>query len=75
MAGVADDSTGMYDDNGALIHVGDRLRSRHGYDVIVYRHEDGDYCGKLVCDPDHSCADVPYHLDGGKGHVKQESAS
>lgn len=62
--------TGLYDDEGSPINVGDQLRSRHGYDVIVRRDEKNGVHGRLVCDSDHPCAHVPYHLNAGKGHVK-----
>lgn len=61
--------TGFYDDNKKPIHVGDKLKSEWGYEVIVVVDEDGnDYSGKLVCDESHSCKDIPYALNKGKGY-------
>jgi hypothetical protein len=28
------------------------------------------YCGKLVCDENHSCKNIPYALNKGKGYNK-----
>ena len=61
--------THLLDDNGNRIHVGDTLRSQWGYNVTVYKDGDGHYYGKLVCEPGHSCADMPYALNGGVGHL------
>lgn len=61
--------TGYYDDANNQIFVGDKLKSEWGYEVIVYK--DGkNYCGKLVCNKNHSCKDIPYSLNKGKGHIK-----
>lgn len=63
--------TGYYDDNKNPIFVGDKLKSKWGYEVIVVKDEDGDdYSGKLVCDDKHSCKNIPYHLNKGKDHIK-----
>ena len=62
--------TGFYDDNKQPILVGDKLKSEWGYEVIVIKDEDGDYSGKLVCDDKHSCKNIPYSLNKGKGHSK-----
>jgi hypothetical protein len=62
--------TGYFDDNNKPIYVGDRLKSEWDYEVIVVKDEDGDYSGKLVCDEDHSCKNIPYALNKGKGHRK-----
>jgi len=61
--------TGFYDDNKQPILVGDKLKSEWGYEVIVVEDEDG-YSGKLVCDENHSCKNIPYALNEGKGHSK-----
>ena len=62
--------TGFYDDNKQPILVGDKLKSEWGYEVIVVKDEDGDYSGKLVCDDKHSCKNIPYALNKGKGYSK-----
>ena len=61
--------TGFYDDNKQPILVGDKLKSEWGYEVIVVKDSDG-YSGKLVCDENHSCKNIPYALNEGKGHSK-----
>ena len=61
--------TGLYDDNKQPILVGDKLKSEWGYEVIVVKDGD-DYSGKLVCDDKHSCKNIPYALNGGKGYSK-----
>lgn len=60
----------MKDDNGNIINIGDKLKSEYGYEVIVYKSEDGELSGKLVCDDSHSCKNIPYSLNNGKGHIK-----
>ena len=63
------DFTGYYDDNKKPIFVGDTLRSKLGYYVIVVK--DGDsYGGKLVCEDNHSCKYISYALNKGAGHIK-----
>jgi len=64
------ESTGFFDDNSQPIHVGDTLQSEWNYKVIVIKDSDGDYTGKLVCDDNHSCKDIPYGLNDGKGYIK-----
>jgi len=66
----ADNFTGYYDDNHKPIFVGDRLKSEWKYEVIVIKDKDGDYSGKLVCDDNHSCKNIPYALNKGKGYSK-----
>lgn len=62
--------TGLVDELGCRIHVGDLLYNQFAkYHVIVQLDTDGSYSGKLVCDPSHSCANIPYHLNGGKDHI------
>jgi len=65
--------TGLYDDNGLPIHVGETLVSKFGYEVIVYQLDNDEFAGKLVCKEDHSCANIPYCLNKGKGHVIKNS--
>ena len=62
--------TGFYDDNNQEILVGDNLKSEWGYEVIVVKDKDGDYSGKLVCDNNHSCKNILYALNKGKGYSK-----
>ena len=61
--------TGFYDDNKQPILVGDKLKSEWGYEVIVVKDRDG-YSGKLVCDDKHSCKNIAYALNKGKGYSK-----
>jgi len=62
--------TGYFDDNNHPICVGDKLKSEHGYEVIVFKDsDDASYYGQLVCDNSHSCKNIPYSLNEGKGHV------
>ena len=66
----SDNFTGYFDDANKPIFVGDKLRSDWNYEVIVVKDEDGDYSGKLVCDDNHSCKNIPYSLNKGKGYSK-----
>ena len=65
----ADNFTGYYDDANRPIFVGDKLKSEWGYEVIVVNDGD-DYSGKLVCDKNHSCRNIPYALNRGQGYRK-----
>lgn len=67
---VRSNFTGYYDDARKPIFVGDKLRSKYDYEVIVKKDKDGDYYGKLVCDKKHSCRNIPYGLNEGRGHRK-----
>jgi len=67
---ASENFTGFYDDNKQPILVGDKLKNEWGYEVIVVKDEDGDYSGKLVCDDKHSCKNILYALNNGKGHNK-----
>ena len=62
------ESTGFYDDYYREIFIGDKLKNKNGYTVIVVKGEDGIFFGKLICDDSNSCKDMPYHLNKGKGH-------
>ena len=62
--------TGFYTDNKQPILVGDKLKSEWGYEVIVVKDKDGGYSGKLVCGANHSCKNIPYALNKGKGYSK-----
>lgn len=66
--------TRYYDDNKKPIYVGDTLKSEYGYHVIVYK-EGRNYLGKLICEDDNSCKNIPYSLNKGKGHVKISNRS
>ena len=66
----ADNFTGYFDDANNPIFVGDKLKSEWNYEVLVVKDEDGDYSGKLVCDNNHSCKNIPYALNKGKGYSK-----
>ncbi len=67
---MRDDNTGMFDDNGLPINIGDTLLSEWGYEVTVTKDDDGDFSGKLICEDTHPCKDIPYSLNGGRGHTK-----
>jgi hypothetical protein len=60
--------TGMNDENGHPIWVGDILQSEYGYQVLVCQGDSG-YYGSLVCPIEDSCRDIPYSLNGGYGHT------
>lgn len=66
----AENFTGYYDDNHEPIFVGDRLKSKWGYEVIVVKDNGDEYSGKLVCDDNHSCKNIPYALNKGNGYSK-----
>lgn len=59
----------IHDDNGTPCFLGDILESKWGYRVIIRSSEIGLY-GELICDPSHSCANIPYHLNNGIGYTK-----
>jgi hypothetical protein len=61
--------TGYLDDNNQPIYVGDKLKSEWGYEIIVVENN-GDYYGQLICDDTHSCKNIPYDLNKGKGYKK-----
>lgn len=66
---LAADYTGYFDDNGEPIYVGEKLKSKWNYEVIVCKSDDGSFYGKLVCDDNHSCKNIPYSLNDGMGHT------
>ena len=66
----ADVFTGYFDDDKKPIFVGDKLKSEWNYEVIVVTDKNGDYSGKLVCDDKHSCKNILYALNKGKGYSK-----
>jgi len=64
-------STGFFDTKGNLIREGDLLLSENGYTVFVYWDEKAhEWCGALNCPIGHSCRDIPYDLNNGKGYTK-----
>jgi len=65
----------MLDSTGRKIKVGQRLRSNHGYDVVVRADSKGELYGELVCDPGHACVSMPYALNEGRGYVIMEEVN
>ena len=61
--GVLKNKIVMRDKNGSSLKVGDVVRNKYGYDLIVSVDSDGEYFGKLVCDETHSCRNIPYSLN------------
>ena len=66
---LAADYTGYFDDNGIPIYVGQKLKSQWNYEVIVCKSDDGSFYGRLVCDDNHSCKNIPYALNDGMGYT------
>lgn len=63
--------TGFFDEHGSAIFVGDILLSEYGYTVTVCLDEDDNsFYGSLNCEINHSCRDIPYALNAGKGYIK-----
>lgn len=52
----------IHDNKGVTLHPGDKVHNRFGYDLIVCIDADGQWFGKLVCEPGDSCEDIPYAL-------------
>ena len=61
--------THFFDDWGHPIYEGDKLYSEWDFYVIVCCDENDHFYGKLVCNDDHSCKDIPYDLSDGRGFV------
>lgn len=62
--------TGLADDVGRQIHVGDVLYNKPDkYCVVVHQDTEGRPFGKLVCPSGHPCANVPYSLENGRNHL------
>ena len=64
-------TTNQKDKNGREIFVGDMLECDHGYMITVIE-DNGDFYGKLLCEPNHSCADIPYALNPDISEVKEK---
>lgn len=64
------EGTKYLDDNNEKIYVGDTLLSEYGYKVLVVKNGNNSYSGKLVCDENHPCKNIPYSLNKGKGYIK-----
>lgn len=62
----SDNFTGFYDINNVPIFIGDTLKSKWDYMVKVMP----DNTGKLICDENHPCKDIPYSLNEGKDYSK-----
>ena len=63
--------TGFFDEEGSAIFVGDILLSEYEYTVTVcFDEEDNSFYGSLNCEIGHSCRDIPYALNNGKGYLK-----
>lgn len=65
---IADMDTKYLDDNGNKIFLGAKLKSEWGFEVIVKMYEDGGFYGQLVCNDKHSCKNMPYALNNGRGY-------
>lgn len=59
----------IYDDKGELIKEGDVLLCKWGYAVRVFKLSDGHLSGQLICDQEHACANIPYHLNNGEDYI------
>lgn len=60
----------MKDKYDRTIQLGDILDSENGYSVIVVEGDAG-WVGKLICKSDHSCENIPYALNDGRGYTKR----
>ena len=62
----------MIDESGNEINLGDILESEDGYCVTVVEWPGIDeWVGKLICEPGHSCENIPYSLNGGRGYTRR----
>jgi len=59
----------MFTDDGHKILLGDILKSEDGYFVVVCQDDDDPLYGSLLCSVKHSCRNIGYHLNNGKGHT------
>jgi hypothetical protein len=62
----------MNDSNGNEIKVGDVLQSDNNFRVVVAKHSNGALYGKLICDSDNPCANLPYSLNEGRGYTVEK---
>ena len=62
-------STGYKDKNGKEIFVGNTLKCDYGYNIVVFENEVGEFVGKLICEPNHVCANMSYHLNADISEV------
>lgn len=53
----------MKDSKGNILHKGDIVHNKWGYDLIVSIDEKGKWYGKLVCEKGNSCEHIPYALN------------
>lgn len=67
---LEDEKNQPIDCNGTLLCVGDKVHCKWGYDLIVCIDEDGRYYGKLVCEPGHSCENIPYYIHSAEDLTK-----
>ena len=52
----------MKDKNGKILRVGDKVHDVYGFDLIVRYTKTMGWYGKLVCDDNDSCKNIPYAL-------------
>lgn len=60
-----EENTELKDCNGTPLFEGDHVDDKWAGEMIVCRFDDGDYYGKLVCEPGHPCENIPYALNSG----------
>jgi hypothetical protein len=62
--------TGLRDSEREPIFVGDILKSKYEYLVLVCEGDFGNgYYGSLICEIEHSCRNIPYSLNDGKDYT------